>query len=250
MRVRKLVESKCDQLALKLSRQAIRAIRYCTDAHPLRQTVSVRQHQSLLEVYLSLLFKYKKIAEIKDELQQMDYESSTEFLINSFSSINENESIIVNRNAVAITSQRNEIDQNKIASIAITSTATPGSQLGKRLNSNRLHKHHVRVSQYALQLFIVRTLTEESNDTRNSTLEQFLGFWIEQHKHESNFQDLFAKLVHNAQNKFQKYICCESLYKTVNKINSRLLQIGKYFILHNIFCFFFNCSVPKSVTLY
>lgn len=199
MRVQKLVESKCDQLAFKLCRQAIHAIRLCTNAHPLRHTVSVRQHQSLLETYLSLLFKSKRLDDINAELDSMDADSAAEYIENSIISIGKTEIIIARKKAIS-----NNVD--------VASLATNNSHL----YVNRLHKYHVRVSQYALQYFLLKTLRADHSEENSARIQRLLRLWLDQHRNESNFHDLFSKLVLNSKSKFQIYFCCETLYRMVS----------------------------------
>lgn len=207
MRVQKLVESKCDQLAFKLCRQAIHAIRLCTNAHPLRHTVSVRQHQSLLETYLSLLFKSKRLDSINTELDAMDAESGAEYIENSFISIGKTEMIIAKKKAIGSTE------------IASSSSVTDQNNF---LYVNRLHKYHVRVSQYALQYFLVKTLRADHSDENSGMIRRLLRLWMDQHRNESNFHELFSKLVLNSKTKFQIYFCCEILYRTVSSMGNAM----------------------------
>lgn len=199
MRVQKLVESKCDQLAFKLCQHAIHAIRLCTNAHPLRHTVSVRQHQSLLETYLSLLFKSKRLDDIKIELDSMDADSAAEYIENSFISIGKTEIVIAKKKTIGNNGN--------------TSSKTDSNN---HLYVNRLHKYHVRVSQYALQYFLVKTLRADHTDENSTMIRRLLRLWMDQHRDESNFSELFSKLVLNSKTKFQIYFCCETLYRSVS----------------------------------
>lgn len=201
MRVQKLVESKCDQLAFKLCRHAIHAIRLCTNAHPLRHTVSVRQHQSLLETYLSLLFKLKRLDDINTELDSMDAESAAEYIENSFISIEKTETIIAKKKAIC----------NSYGNVASMSDNN-----SSHLYVNRLHKYHVRISQYALQYLLVNTLRADHSDENSAMIRRLLRLWMDQHRTQLNFNDLFSKLVLNSKTKFQIYFCCETLYETVS----------------------------------
>lgn len=222
MRVQKLVESKCDQLAFKLCRQAIHAIRLCTNAHPLRHTVSVRQHQTLLETYLSLLFKFKRLEDINTELDSMDAESAAEYIENSFISIDKTEAVIARKKAIG--------SNGNVASMA---------DHNNHLYVNRLHKYHVRVSQYALQYFLVKTLRTEHSEENLAMIRRLLRLWMDQHRNEANFHDLFYKLVLNSKTKFQFYFCCETLYRTVSLLfavmkrlrNPQLISIISFVLL-------------------
>lgn len=200
MRVQKLVESKCDQLAFNLCQHAIHAIRLCTNAHPLRHTVSVRQHQSLLETYLSLLIKSKRWEDINAELNAMDTESAAEYIENSFISIGRTEEIIAKKKDVCSGGSAESNSDNNSSHLYV----------------NRLHKYHVRVSQYALQYFLVNTLRADHSDENSTMIRRLLRLWMDQHRMATNFNDLFSKLVLNSKTKFQIYFCCETLYRTVS----------------------------------
>lgn len=251
MRVQKLVESKCDPMAFRLCRQAIHAIRLCTDAHPLRHTVSVRQHQSLLETYFSLLYKFNKLEDIKVELNAMDAESAVDYIENSFISIGKMEMVIAKKKTTGSNSNASSIIPNKY---------------DNHLYVNRLHKYHVRISQYALQYFLVKSLRAEHSDENSYMIQRLLRLWLDQHQKEPNFHDLFSKLVLNSQTKFQIYLCCETLYRSVSvsisTIKSRtiesqrskptnLINFDMYAIL-KFFFFFLNkiCSIRMSSICY
>lgn len=216
MRAQKLVESKCDQLAFRLCRQAIHAIRLCTDVHPLRHTVSVRQHQSLLETYLSLLFKSKRLDEVNAELDAMDGGSAVEYIENSFISISKTEVLLARK----ISNITNGNGNGTGTTIATATTTDVNSQFCV----NRLHKYLVRVSQYALQYILLKALRADHSDENAHVVCRLLRLWMDQHRTEDNFHELYSKLVLNSKTKFQIYLCCEILYRAVSHFSLDSLQ--------------------------
>lgn len=210
MRARKLIESKCDRLALNFVTGALRAIRSCTDEHVLRQTVSLGQHQSLLEIYFSLLYKFKESSRLKSELEATELESAKEFIINSFATIDVYEA---------------------------TQTQQPKSQANnttkkEHSSATRLHKYHISVSQYALQLILVRILSGKYGDNGLETVfKRLLTEWIRRNKHEDNFDELFQKLIQTAAANSKIYECCEILNEMVG-VHERVKSILKFITLN------------------
>lgn len=200
MRARALVESKCEKLALNFITEALRAIRMCANDHLLRRTVSQLQHQKLLEMYFSLLYKFKESSRLKQELEEMEIVSAKEFIVNSFAAINANEA-------------KNPI----LKLIAETSNANKKRSAIKHATScvMRLHKYHVLVSQYALQLILVRMLSGEYGLYLDDIFIDLLTEWIRRNKPKPNFDELFQKLVNTAVSNSVIYDCCEVLYKLV-----------------------------------
>lgn len=200
MRVQALIESKCDKLALNLLTEALRVIRTCTNDHLLRRTISVLQHQNLLEMYFSLLYKFKESSRLKCELEAMDIEAAKEFIINSFATIDANEATNpkLKPNPQAINTKMSKTD-NKQSYIV------------------RLHKYHASVSQYALQLILVRMLSGEYGmDDLENVFTALLTEWIRRNKHKENFDELFQKLIQTASSNSVIYDCCEILYRLVS----------------------------------
>lgn len=207
MRTRKLIESKCDRLAMNFVTEALRVIRMCTDEHVLRRTVSLGQHQSLLEIYFSLLYKFKESSRIKIELEAMDLESIKEFIINSFATIDAH---------VAMTNSK--LKQK---------SQTVNNKKQQQSSAVRLHKYHVSVSQYALQLILVRILCGEygMNGLEN-IFKDLLTEWIRRNKQQPNFGELFQKLLQTSASNTQIYECCEFLYELVSVIiKNKILKI-------------------------
>lgn len=195
MRARKLVESKCDRFAFNFVTEALRAIRMCTDEHLLRRTVSLRQHQSLLEIYYCLLYKFKETVRLKTELDALDVQSAKEFILNSLATID-----------------TFEAKQKRTQSQALN-TATKKQ---KQSAAARLHKYHVLVSQYALQLILVRILNGGyGTDVLYDHFKDLLSEWIRRHKDRDNFDELFRKIIQSASSNSQIYDCCEILYEMV-----------------------------------
>lgn len=193
MRARKLIETKCDRFALNFVTEALRVIRLCTDEHLLRQTVSLIQHQSLLEIYFSLLYKFKESSRLKTELETMDVQAAKEFILNSFATID----IYVSRNE--------RLQRLKSQTEQIKPTA-----------AGRLHKYQVSLSQYALQLILTRILSAEySTDGLDVAFRDLLTEWIRRKKHHANFGELFHKLVQTTASSSYVYDCCEILYEMV-----------------------------------
>lgn len=215
MRARKLIESRCERLALNFVIEALRVIQSCTDEHLLRRTVSLGQHQTLLEMYYCLLYKFKELARIKTELEQMAVDSAKEFIINSFVTI----------------------DAHQIHSKSQSSRANARKQ---QSCAQRLHKYLVLVSQYALQLILVRLLGGEyGTNGLESAFQDLLSAWIRRHKPQANFDELFQKLVNTAASNNVAYECCELLYHTVRSNES-------VFISNHAYNFVF-VSVPEQL---
>lgn len=196
MRARKLIETKCDKLALNFVTEALRVVRMCTDEHLLRRTVSLGQHQSFLKIYFCLLYKFKETVRLKDELEAMDVQSAKEFILNSFATVD----------SYAATIQRR--------TQSLASNATKKKQ--KQTAAARLHKYHVLVSQYALQLILVRILSGGyGRDDLQDIFRDLLTEWIRRNKCLNNFDELFRKVIQAASSNSQIYDCCEILYEMV-----------------------------------
>lgn len=220
MRLKKLVESKCDELAVRFCGRALVAIRECSDTHALRQTVSVRQHQIILEAYFALLLKFKKMNELKQELEKMDFNLMGEFILNYINTINateENTSHTIFDSSTEVP-KKNPVPSQSQAVPSNSPSATNKCISNEQNHSNRLHKYLVKVNEFALQLFVLRILndSEFAENTHRVTLQQFLTIWIDQHKHEQNFGTLFKKLIANSRKRPQMYISCEILYNQVS----------------------------------
>lgn len=195
MRALKLIESKCDRLALNFISEALRVIRMCTDDHLLRQTVSCRQHLNLLELYFSLLYKFKESSRLKTELESMEIVSVKEFILNSFYSID-----------AYLANQKLQPKKGHTVTCA-----------------GRLHKYHVSVSQYALQLILVRFLSGQyGTDGLGTVFEHLLTEWIRRNESRTDFHDLFQKIIQTAASNSQIYECCEIIFKRV-MIHSKII---------------------------
>lgn len=195
MRVQALIESKCDKLALNFLTEALRVIRICTNDHSLRRTISVLQHQNLLELYFSLLYKFKESARLKCELEALDINAAKEFILNSFATIDANESTLNTKSQTNMSTKKSSKQSYVI----------------------RLHKYHVSVSQYALQLILVRMLSGEyGTDDLAAIFIALLSEWIRRNKQKDNFDELFQKLIQTAASNAIIYDCCEVLYKMVS----------------------------------
>lgn len=202
MRARKLIESKCDKLALNFISEALRVIRSCTDDHLLRRTVSLLQHQCLHEMYYSLLYKFKESTRLKVELEAMELESAKEFILHSFATID------------AHVATNDTLKSKLIASNAAKKDP-------KQSHTQRLHKYQDSVSQYALQLILVRILSGEyGTDGLDAIFKELLTEWIRRNKQKMNFDELFQKLIQTAVSNSQIYDCCEILYELVSPIES------------------------------
>lgn len=201
MRARKLIESKCDKLALNFISAALRVIRSCTDDHLLRRTVSLLQHQGLLEMYFALLYKFKESTRLKTELEAMELESAKEFVIHSFATID------------AHVARTDKLKPKLNVSSAVKKDNKPSHTM-------RLHKYQDLVSQYALQLILVRILGGEYDiDGLDGIFKDLLSEWIRRNKQKSNFDELFQKLIQTAESNSQIYDCCEILYELVSELN-------------------------------
>lgn len=198
MRAQKLIESRtCDDMALRFICRALRAIRTCTDDHMLRKTVSCRQLQSLLECYLSLLYKMKRYDKLRHELESMDLESVREFIVNSFWSVSQYLTMNHKENC-STAKERNREKKTEKSWI------------------DRLLKYHLSVCKYAVQLILTRILNEEyKNENLNETLGELLGIWIKQNRQQPNFNELFRRLVQTSKTSAQIYNCCEYFYRMV-----------------------------------
>lgn len=232
MRLRKLIESKCDELAIRFCRRALKAIRGCDNMHPLRQTVSVRHHQTILETYFSLLVKYKKLNELKQELESIDFDSMDEFILNNINTISTNaenskrekcsliEQENVSHQIFESSSRTNSLVTSQSQAVPSTSSSVTNTKCisSEQIQFNRLHKYLIKVNEFALQLFVLRILSDSqfTEKTHRATLEKFLTLWIDQHKHESNFDNLFTKLIANSRTRLQMYISCEILFNHVS----------------------------------
>lgn len=197
MRARALVESKCYKLALNFITEALRVIRMCTNDHLLRRTVSLLQHQRLLEMYFSLLYKFEEFSRLKQELEDMDIESAKEFIVNSFAT------------GDAIAAKYPELHQSV--------NAKKRSSTSKQTScAMRLYKYHALVSKYALQLILVRVLSGEYGLGLDQIFSALLTEWIRRNKANASFDELFQKLINTAVSNEVIYDCCEVLYKLVS----------------------------------
>lgn len=185
MRVKKLIDSKCDQIVLKFTQRIIYAIQLCTDCHPLRKRLSIKQHQFLLQIYFALLLKYKKIDILKTELDQIDIKWALEY--------------------------------TQLKSLKKCSNEQIKNRLWK-------HVENVSgfILQYFL-IKLLRTnihdVDVDNLDPKNIRITQIvLKIWLIKHKHDRNFNLMFIKLMENANSKSIIYLCCETLYKTVSVI--------------------------------
>lgn len=195
LRLRKLIDSKCDDLALNFSQKVIQAIRCSSDDQMLRRTVSILQYQDLQETCLSLLYKFKKLDEVKRELQSMDDISAYDFLRNSLDSE---------------TTQNRMTEENPLPLDA----QTPN----KKSNANRLLKYLAKVNQIALQLYVIRLFVVD--DFKKSghvdKFNYFLCLWLRKHKHEPAFREHFQKLMKNAKSRSALYCACDVLHSEVS----------------------------------
>lgn len=204
MRARTLIETKCDRLAMNFVTEALRMIRLCSDEHILRKTVSLGQHQTLYEIYYALMYKFKESSRLKAELEAMDLEHVIDFIVNSFASIDAH---------VALTKKLMAKQQQQQPSPSLQQT---GKRKQQQSAAERLHKYHVAVSQYALQLILVRILSGEYvTDCLDYAFRRLLIEWIRRNKELQNFDGLFQKLVQTAATNARIYDCCEILYEMV-----------------------------------
>lgn len=199
MRARKLIESKCDKLAMNFITEALRVIQLCTNEHLLRRTVSLLQHQNLLEMYFSLLWKFKQSSHLKSKLEAMEIESAKEFILNSFATVDAYEAQQKQRSA--------KLPANK-------------SEPPKVTCAGRLHKYHLSVTQYALQLILVRLLSgvygADGDNGLDIVFQHLLTEWIRRHKDRGDFYALFQKLVQTSATNAVTYDCCEILFAWVS----------------------------------
>lgn len=195
LRLRKLIDSKCDKLALNFSQKVIRAIRCSTDDQMLRQTVSFSQYQDLQETFLSLLYKFKKLDELKRELQSMDDNSAYDFLRHSLDSE---------------TTQNRMTEENPLPLDA----QIPN----KKSNGSRLLKYLSKVNQIALQLYVIRLLVMDDFQKSGHVdkFNYFLCLWLRQHKDEPTFREIFQKLMKNAKSRSGLYCACDVLHSEVS----------------------------------
>lgn len=228
MRAHALIESKCDKLALNFITEALRAIRMCTNDHSLRRTVSLLQHQRLLEMYFSLLYKFKESSRLKQELEEMEIESAKEFIVNSFATVDANEA----KNP-KLQSNSESFNAKKRSSSKQTSSSSSCVM--------RLHKYHVLVSQYALQLILVRVLSGEYGLGLDYIFTDLLTEWIRRNKSQANFDELFQKLINTAVSNAVIYDCCEVLYKLVS-------PLSKFIIFSLLFTKKFSISFQSTVS--
>lgn len=228
MRAQKLIEAKCDQMGMRLIRKALCAIRSCTADHPLRQNVSVKQHLNLLEMYLSLLYKYKKLTELKNELDSMTYDSAKEFIYYSYSSIKlstdkKSPTQVADPPTATetVTSQKktkkaNKKTAKKSQTQLQTQTVHPkgtNALPSKPTYADRLYKYHSLVHKYALQLFLIRLLsTENSAYDFDETLNNILYMWIIDHMNDPNFRESFRKLMQTSKDNSLIYFCCDRIH--------------------------------------
>lgn len=211
MRAQKLIEiGDCDDIAINFLSHAIQAIHACANDHLLRQTVSCRQLQSLLECYLSLLSKTRQIDKLKKELELMSLETIKEFIVNSFLSISEYDRINKMKNSSSVEEEKKSEKKRK------------KNKKGTMTWMEILLEHHISVSKLAVQFVLVRLLNDEYKSDGNidtnidTILEKLLGIWIEQNRGEPDFEELFTKLVKNAIDNRKIYECCESFHRLVS----------------------------------
>lgn len=214
MRAQKLVESKLFELAIKLTRHALRAIRACMNSHSLHKNLAALQHQCIMEIYYALLFKYQLRQQLESELMALPLVTANNFIESTIATINET-------NEMSMKNQSN-----------------PKRPDRKRSWLNRIKKPYSYMGHFALQFVIRRILNEEQPEKSSSqVLKNLLYLWINEHRNEANFESQFRELV---QTKFQSriYDCCEYFYERVNIIGSlhqitilsaiKLLQINHY----------------------
>lgn len=212
LRLHKLIESKIDKHALNFSQKALQAIRLSTGEQILRQNVSVRQHQDLLEAYMSLLIKFQKYVQLKNEVESMDEGALHQFLWYSL----ETERV----ETAAEDKSNNE-------------PTAPGLPKRKRY---RLLKWQKEANQFAVQLYVMKVLNLEHFDdaVHRGRLEYFLGLWLHQYKNAADFRERFKKLVDHSFSRLQLYVACEKLHHEVSHFIPLLLLACILF--HSLIC--------------
>lgn len=192
LRLRKLIESKSDKHAFNFCQKALQAIRTSRSDQPLRQNVSVRQHQDLQEAYMSLLVKYKKYVQLKDEIEELEEGALYAFL------------------RCSIETERVEKAADEQANNEALVPMAP------KRKKNRLLKYQCQVNQFAIQLYVQRLLSIENFESdHQKKLNYFLGLWLHQYKNDDGFRDKFKTLVDCAYSRFHLYLACEKLWQEV-----------------------------------
>lgn len=196
IRAQKLVESKLFELAIKLTRHALRAIRACMHSHSLHANLAALQHHCIMEIYYALMFKYQLRQQLESELMALDLITANNFIHSTIATINDT------------------ID------ISMKNQSNPKQPDRKRPWLNRIKKPYTYMGHFALQFVIRRILNEEQPELDSSqVLKNLLYLWINEHRNDTAFESLFRELV---QTQFQSriYDCCEYFYEKVNIIGS------------------------------
>lgn len=191
LRAQKLIENKCDEFAIRFIKHALMSIRLCTDNHILRQTISNRQLQSLMDNHLSLLFKTNQIAKMKNELESMDLTTAKEYIENGFLMITHH-----NQHPNPLYKYHKIVSKYAVQFILV-----------RMLNGCYAREEHPNHYEIRGTLFTI---------------------WIHQNKNETNFFTLFHQLLLTAKSKSTLYNCCQQIYEMVNSINHFFLSIANF----------------------
>lgn len=192
MRLERLVDTKCDKLAVNFCQKALQAIRASGPSEVLQTSVTTGNYQRLLRNWLALLVKLKQFDTMKSILESMSDEDISDFL--RFS-----------RDA-ELSQRTAEITQQSLP----LPLATPAT---KRSTEHRLLKNLSRVNQIALHLYIIRLLRMDPFDEElnRNILLHYLTLWISDYSDKEDFDTLFKDLLKNAATSRQSFIACDAL---------------------------------------
>lgn len=204
LRLLKLIDTKCDRLALNFCQKALQAIRASSGTEALRTSVTEGNYQKLQQTYLSLLVKFKQGDVLKATLKAMDYDTATDFLRYS-------------RDA-EITERASLINSEQSNAVPITSTST--TAVPKKPSEYRLLKYLSKVNKIALNSYLIQLFEMETfvEDKHRDLMTHYLAIWIREHRSENNFHALFKNLVNRATSSARIFIACDILCIEVRKI--------------------------------
>lgn len=192
MRLEKLVETKCDRMALNFCQKVLQAIRNSSETENLYTTVTTGNFQKLQRILLSLMVKLKQFDALKATVQAMDFDTLTDFLRYS-------------RDAEYKAQQ-------------ITDDPTLLTPQLKRSSEIRLLKHLSIVNRYALNTYLGRLFAMKpfNEDLYRELFVHYLTIWVRQNRDNRLFHELFKELVSDAVDNVTAFIACDALNAEVS----------------------------------
>lgn len=188
LRICKLIESESDEYALNFCRKAMKAMRSITNVQTLRDTISAEQHQFLQGAYMSLLFKYKKFEELRNEILVMDEKEIRNFVNGSIETV------------------RKAQKQQELSTYPLQVSVT---LLNFQMNSIK----------YSIETHLMQLMGICDDDNSQEKLDFWLDLWFAHHKDEIITRDKVNNLMVNSFSTLQTYLVCEKLYNYVSHLN-------------------------------